>query len=181
VHRKSQVSRHDELAARFENLAANYGERLMAYLLRRVDRDEAPDVAAETLLTAWRRVRIMPVDDEQAFWWLLAIARRTAANHRRGIVRKVALADRLRALPTTITSPADTESQIMLRDSLTRLSDDDQELVRLVYWDGLRIKEAGMVLGVGEATARKRMQRIRESLRTALESEDDQVTQTVQL
>ncbi|MFT4010031.1 MAG: RNA polymerase sigma factor [Nocardioidaceae bacterium] len=173
------MSRRDELAARFEDLAADYGERLMAYLLRRVDHADAPDVAAETLLTAWRRVRVMPVVEEQAFWWLLAIARRTAANHRRGIVRKTALADRLRALPTSASSPVDTEAQIMLRDAIATLSDDDQELVRLVYWDGLQIKAAGTVLGIGEATARKRLQRIRERLRAALESEDDQVTQTV--
>lgn len=173
------MSSRDELAARFEDLAASYGERLMAYLLRRVDFKDAPDVAAATLLTAWRRIRVMPDTQEQAFWWLLSIARRTAANHRRGIVRRTKLADRLRAMPMAVINPVATDEQIVLRGAITTLSDDDQELVRLVYWDGFQIKEAATVLGVGEATARKRMQRARESLRAALAEEDDPVGQLI--
>jgi RNA polymerase sigma-70 factor (ECF subfamily) len=169
------MSSRDELATRFEDLASQYGERLMAYLLRRVDTRDAPDVAADTLLTAWRRIRVMPDHQEQAFWWLLSIARRTAANHRRGIIRRTNLADRLRAMPMSVSAPAAIDEQIVLRDAIMILSDDDQELVRLVYWDGLQIRAAAAVLGVGEATARKRMQRARESLRSALAEDDDPV------
>ncbi len=71
----------------------------------------------------------------------------------------------------------DTEAQLVLRDAIAKLSDDDQELVKLVYWDGLPINAAATVLSIGEATARKRMQRARKSLRVTLESEDDQITQ----
>ncbi len=171
------MTRRDELAARFEDLAANYGERLMAYLLRRVDPADAPDVAAETLLTAWRRVRAMPADDDEAFWWLLAIARRTTANHRRGMVRRSALANRLQALPTSLDPGVDTERQFLLRKALATLSEDDQELVRLVYWEGFATKAAATVMGLGEAAARKRMQGIREHLRASLAPEHARVTQ----
>lgn len=173
------MTSRDELAARFEDLAATYGDRLMAYLLRRVDVEDAADVAAETLLTAWRRIRVMPDEQEEAFWWLLSIARRTAANCRRGIVRRTRLADRLRAMPLSVGTPPATDQHIVLRHAITTLSDDDQELVRLVYWDDLQIKAAATVLGVGEATARKRMQRARESLRSALAEEEDPVSQLI--
>jgi RNA polymerase sigma-70 factor (ECF subfamily) len=164
------VRSRDHLAARFEELASNYGDRLMGYMVRRVDADEAPDVAAETLLTAWRRVRVMPDDSEQAFWWLLAIARRTVSNYRRGMVRRTALANRLRAV-TVAVSPVEQSDQVsQVREHLESLSADDQELIRLVYWDGLPINAAAAVLGIGEAAARKRMQRARSKLSQALQA-----------
>ncbi|MCD9153025.1 RNA polymerase sigma factor [Aeromicrobium duanguangcaii] len=164
----------DQLAARFEGLVERYGDRLLAYLLRRVPAEDAADVAADTLMTAWRRVRVMPDDDEQAFWWLLSIGRRSAANHRRGIVRRTALGDRLRALPTSAIAPALDDTGLLIRQLLDRLSDDDQELIRLVYWDDLPLRAAATVLGIGESAARKRLQRARDTLRVALDGTPDE-------
>lgn len=161
------MSERDERAARFTNLAGCYGDRLTAYVGRRVPTDDIPDVVAATLMTAWRRAPLMPDTDEEAFWWLLAIARRTVANHRRGIIRRTQLARRLRALPVT-TEPIDIESRLTVRDAIDRLPEDDRELIRLVYWDGLEINAAASVLEISHAAARKRLQRTRSALRTAL-------------
>ena len=163
-----QVSQNEERAERFSNLAARYGDRLTGYVLRRVSPEDAPDVVAAALLTAWRRVALMPTNDEEAFWWLLAVARRTVANHRRGIIRRTHLADRLRALPLTPVRPADVETRLTVREAINVLPEDDRELIRLVYWDGLEISAAAQVLGIGAAAARKRLQRIRSNLRTTL-------------
>lgn len=163
-------------AARFERVARLHGDRLTGYLLRRIAVDEVPDVAAETLATAWRRVRLMPHADEEALWWLLAVARRTLANHRRGLVRRQALADRLRAVPMTVSAPAESEAVEVLAAAVADLSADDQELIRLVYWDGFSTKAAGEILGIGGAAARKRLQRARDALRLAMQDVDE-VTQ----
>jgi RNA polymerase sigma factor (sigma-70 family) len=165
--RSYSAGRHPD-EARFEQIAAKYGDRLLSYVLRRVGPDDAADVVAETLLVAWRRISALPNDDEQAFWWLLAIARRCCANQRRGDTRRNALAAKLRQIPVTVVRPPDTETQIVVRDALAGLSDDDQELIRLIYWDGLKIAGAANVLGITDATARKRLQRIRATLRTKL-------------
>lgn len=157
-----------DLVDRFERVAQLHGERLMGYLVRRVASDEAPDVAAEVLTTAWRRVRLMPAEDEEALWWLLAIARRTLANHRRGLIRRQALAERLRDAHV-VTAPSE-EGEIvgLLGDAINQLAEYDRELVRLVYWDGLSAKGASEVLGIGDAAARKRLQRIRGALRSTI-------------
>lgn len=162
------MSRREDLAVRFERIAELHGDRLMGYLLRRVTTDDAPDVAAQTLLVAWRRVHVMPTEDEQALWWLLAIARRTVANHRRGLVRKDALADRLRALPMAVTQSVNADLGLAMAEALEALPADDQELVRLIYWDDLSVKAAAAVLDISDAAARKRLQRARERLRDAL-------------
>jgi RNA polymerase sigma-70 factor (ECF subfamily) len=162
------VSRSGDRAARFTDLAARCGDRLAGYVSRRVPTEDIPDVVAATLLSAWRRASLMPAEDDEAFWWLLAIARRTIANHRRGVLRRTRLADRLRALPIPPTPTDDIESRLSVRDAIARLPDDDRELVRLVYWDGLEINAAARVLGIGAPAARKRLQRIRSRLRTTL-------------
>jgi RNA polymerase sigma-70 factor, ECF subfamily len=60
---------------------------------------------------------------------------------------------------------AGAEMQRALAHSIRELSDEDRLLVKLYYFDGLRLKEAGSVLGVHEATASRRLTRIHGELR----------------
>jgi RNA polymerase sigma-70 factor, ECF subfamily len=60
---------------------------------------------------------------------------------------------------------AGAEMQKALARSIKDLSDEDRLLVRLYYFDGLRLREAGSVLGVHEATASRRLTRIHRELR----------------
>jgi RNA polymerase sigma-70 factor (ECF subfamily) len=57
-----------------------------------------------------------------------------------------------------------------LGQTLAELSDEDRLLVKLYYFDGLRLKEAGAVLGVHEATASRRLTRIHGEVRQRVES-----------
>ena len=53
--------------------------------------------------------------------------------------------------------------------SIATLAAEDALLVKLYYTDGLRLKEAGILLGVHEATASRRLARIHATLRDATE------------
>ena len=53
---------------------------------------------------------------------------------------------------------------------MMELSDEDRLLVKLYYFDGLRLREAGSVLGLHEATASRRLTRIHGELRDRVES-----------
>ena len=55
-------------------------------------------------------------------------------------------------------------------DALAGLSERDQELIRLVIWDGFGVGEAGTVLGMKESTARSRYARAKSRLRHELEA-----------
>jgi len=57
-----------------------------------------------------------------------------------------------------------------LAQALAELSDEDRLLMKLYYFDGLRLKEAGAVLGVHEATASRRLTRIHGEVRQKVES-----------
>jgi len=54
--------------------------------------------------------------------------------------------------------------------ALAELDDEDRLLMKLYYFDGLRLREAGAVLGVHEATASRRLTRIHGEVRERVES-----------
>lgn len=60
---------------------------------------------------------------------------------------------------------AGVQLQKALAKSVKDLSAEDRLLVKLYYFDGLRLREAGAVLGVHEATASRRLTRVHAQLR----------------
>lgn len=150
---------------RLEHLATTVGPDVLAYLARRVDpREDAADVYQQVLTITWRKLRAVPADDQEAFAWMLGVARRCLANHRRAGVRRSALADRVRDdLRVAVRAP-DPAVAARANQLLAKLSEDDRELVTLVHWEGLTLAAAAGVLGISAAAARKRMERLRRTL-----------------
>jgi RNA polymerase sigma-70 factor (ECF subfamily) len=64
---------------------------------------------------------------------------------------------------------AGVEMQKALATSIKQLPAEDRLLVKLYYFDGLRLREAGAVLGVHEATASRRLTRVHAELRQQVE------------
>jgi DNA-directed RNA polymerase specialized sigma24 family protein len=60
---------------------------------------------------------------------------------------------------------AQTDMQQALSEAVQELTAEDRLLVKLYYFDDLRLREAGAVLGVHEATASRRLTRIQADLR----------------
>lgn len=153
-----------------EELAANAPD-LLAYFERRVTRDDAADLLAEVMLTVWRRADQLPADPVRARMWLFVTARNVLANAERSERRRWRLANRLRMMLGSQTSPAaasDPEEGAEVRDAIARLSPDLAELIRLVHWDGLTLVEAAEVMEIPASTARGRYQRAKQELREAL-------------
>ena len=57
-----------------------------------------------------------------------------------------------------------------LRQAMAELADEDRLLMKLYYFEGLRLREAGAVLGVHEATASRRLTRIHGEVRQRVEA-----------
>jgi RNA polymerase sigma-70 factor len=57
-----------------------------------------------------------------------------------------------------------------LARAIGELAAEDRLLVKLYYFDGLRLREAGAVLGVHEATASRRLTRVHEEVRSRVEA-----------
>ena len=150
---------------------------LLNYLQRRAGIQDSPDLLAEVMVTAWRRISVLPKDPEQARMWLFGIARNVLSDHARGERRRWRLADRIRSRTTAAdatTAPVDTHYEV--QDAVDRLPVELAELVRLVYWDGFTLADAAALTGVSASTARGRYQRARAQLRVALFPEEARQT-----
>lgn len=156
----------DEL--RLEDLAGTAGPRVLAYLARRTSPPDAvADIYQQVLLTTWTRIARVPLEPDAALCWMLATARRHLANHARGQRRRLGGTERLASSIRVVQPPSSFEHE-PLDHALRGLNADDLELVRLVYWDDLTTTQVAAVIGIRPATVRKRLQRAREQLRTAL-------------
>lgn len=138
------------------------------YAARRVPPDDVEDVVAEVFATAWRHRAKLP--DPPKFWLL-----RTAWFHiqrqYRSRLRENRLADRLAGLrheqPTGLEERA--VDAVLVRSAMARLTDTDQEVLRLAAWEGLSNAEIAEVLVCSPITARSRLHRARHRLSRLLD------------
>jgi RNA polymerase sigma-70 factor (ECF subfamily) len=166
---------------RLEDLARTHGQRVLGYLTRRIEvREDAADVWQQVLTTTWRKIYAVPSEDEAALGWLIAVARRELANHRRSANRRHASTERLRNALATLPAVAEDAGNVdRARSALAALSEPDRELITLTYWDRLTSDQAAAALGISGTAARKRLQRARKQLATMLsDAERDQPTDT---
>jgi RNA polymerase sigma-70 factor (ECF subfamily) len=152
---------------RLEDLFETHHRALLAYAGRRLPTlTDAEDAVAEVFLVAWRRLDDVP-DGDAALPWLYGVARRTIANQRRGHFRRSRLRNRLEQTADRPTIPAPTGSEPALA-ALDRLSASDQEILRLVAWEGLSHAEIAAVLGISVNAVAIRLHRARARFEQAL-------------
>jgi len=163
--------------ARFDELWHELFPRVLGYALRRTEAEEARDVVAETFLVAWRRLEAVPHGDE-ALPWLLATARKQLANRRRREDTRQRHIEGPRASLARdpaegVGDPAEgVADRAALAAAFDRLSEVDRETLALIAWDGLRPREAAIVLGCSAATFAVRAHRARRRLAALLADGD---------
>jgi RNA polymerase sigma factor (sigma-70 family) len=122
---------------------------------------DGEDLVAGTLEIAWRRLADVPVDDPLP--WLYVVAHNLWRNQTRKDLRRGGILARLPAVPPPSGDPAGLHRDT-LRAALEWLSEDDQEVLRLVAWDGLTPAQVAAVLGCTPVAARSRLHRARNRL-----------------
>ena len=151
--------RFPEDHARFSELFERYHRHVLTYCMRRTRTEaDAEDATAEAFVVAWRRRDIAPRSDA-ALPWLYAIARRTLANQRRANGRRDRLSRGLVASADAGTVAGEAPGPAIA--ALERLSPADQEVLRLVAWEGLGHGEIAEVLGVSANAVGIRVHRAR--------------------
>lgn len=156
---------------RFEALFAAHFDVVLRFAMTRAEPETAKDVASETFLAAWRAIDELPAAPRG---WLLAVARHKLADHYRSGGRRDKL-ETVLAICTATTSP-DHADRITdhdhVRVAFARLPAMDQEVLRLLAWDGLTRAEAAESLGCSTALFAVRLHRARRRLRDALNGQD---------
>jgi len=164
----------------FEILVREHADMLTAYLRSLLWSDQGlDDVFQEVMLVAWRR--LPEYDRTRPFGaWLRGIGRNMVLEHHRKGRARAAVTDpvildgvesRFQALLSAGGSAPDwggggqfrSRAERML-DCLQRLPDILRETVEMVYARGMLLRQIAESVGVNEETAKKRLQRARESL-----------------
>src|SRR3954471_10103247 len=98
--------------------------------------EDAQDLVASTLEVAWRRLDEVPGDEPLP--WLYGVARNVGRNRLRAQLRQERLMARLiRREARRNLQPLDDSDVDALRQALATLDAADQEILRLVAWEGL--------------------------------------------
>jgi RNA polymerase sigma factor (sigma-70 family) len=160
--------------ARFEQLYNATYRKTLAYVLRRTQNaTDAHDVVADTYLVAWRRLdELMQVREPQA--WLYGVAYRTLGNLRRTGRRQDKLLSRA-PLADANQNDLDPARSVEVRDQLERvtlaiaqLPERDQEILRLIAYEGLDRAAIGIVLGINARLVGTLVYRARRRLEATL-------------
>jgi RNA polymerase sigma-70 factor (ECF subfamily) len=159
-----------------ETFAAAYREHYWAvsrYVARRLDgrAGEVEEVVAEVFTVAWRRRADLPASPLP---WLYGVARNCLANTVRGYGRRRRLLDRIGNDETAhgrqiVDSPDAEPPGAWVHEVLARLSETDQEVLRLTAWEDLGVEEVAVVLGCGRRAAAMRLHRARRRLRAEID------------
>ena len=155
-------------SARFEQLFKAHYERVLSYALRRTNSAVADDAVAETFVIAWRRLESIPRNELP---WLLGVTRRVLANQRRRDATQEQVALRFAAEPVAC-EVRDSTLDPDLSLAFSKLGERDQELLRLIAWEGLAPAEAARVLGWSAVGTRVRLHRVRGRLQSLLARPD---------
>jgi RNA polymerase sigma-70 factor, ECF subfamily len=156
---------------RFRDLYDSMRSRLTSYALRRtLSPEDAADVIAEVFTIAWRRIDDIPRDDA-GILWLYATARRVIANRGRKVMHQQQVIERLRHLAgmslVPMAHPGHERSMIGVL-VLSRMDEDDREILMLAGWEGLGTAELACTLQCSPTAARIRLHRARARLSAAL-------------
>jgi RNA polymerase sigma factor (sigma-70 family) len=149
----------------FEQVFNRCYRAVYSYAARRVEPAAVQDVVSETFLIAWRRRAEL---EEPALPWLLGVARRVAANHRRSDARRGALHERLLLEQPLVHDSGPSARDPRLLGALAGLNERDREALMLVAWDGLDHRSAAKVMGCSSGAFSVRVHRARGRLARAL-------------
>ena len=145
------------------------------YLHRRVGRDLADELAAETFTQAYRRRSTFEPRFDGALPWLYGIAANLVRRHRRTEVRRLKAYARTGvdgSVELDETSVAERlDAGVLgasLAEALASLPGDERETLSLVVFAELTYDEVGRALGTPTGTVASRMNRIRRRLSARL-------------
>jgi RNA polymerase sigma factor (sigma-70 family) len=169
---KASVRDPDRFAVIFDRHAP-YVHR---YLARRLGREAADDLVAETFLVAFGKRQRYDHSRLDARPWLYGIATNLVGQHRRGEAKQLRLRNAIGPEPAEASHAERVVAQVaaqamgsLLGIALAELSTGDRDVLLLIAWEGLSYDEVATALGIPVGTVRSRLNRARKQVREVLE------------
>jgi len=151
-----------------------------AFVARRLGRNLADDLAAETFLVAFDGRIGYDKSRPGAAPWLYGIASNLVARHKRAEERRYRAIARSASESHAPAAVPDIDSRLdaaarrgALAEALAGLAERDRSVLLLVAWADLSCDEVAQALGIPPGTARSRLHRSRKRLKAVLHTGDD--------
>jgi RNA polymerase sigma factor (sigma-70 family) len=162
---------------RFAALFDRHAPHIQRYLARRVGRQAADDLLAETFLVAWGKRESYNPSYRDARPWLYGIATNLIGQHRREEMRQFRLRqtagpdrDKDDYAERVVVNLTAQSIRAALADALAGLAEPDRDVLLLIAWEQLSYEEVARALGIPVGTVRSRLHRARTKVRQALAS-----------
>ena len=158
-----------------DELYARHGSGIFSFLMARLgDQQLAEEVLQDVMLAAWNGAAGFRAESKVRTW-LLTIARNRAINtRRRRTFTQVPINEALDAR-TDDTEPLERLTQqaeySAVRAALETLSENQREVLVLVFYHHLTAAEIAEMLDISIGTVKSRLHRAKEALRNVLQSE----------
>ncbi|MGO9341778.1 MAG: RNA polymerase sigma factor [Acidimicrobiales bacterium] len=154
----------------FVEVVRRHARPVSAYLVRRVGRELAEDLLAETWVSAFASRSSYDRAYADARAWLIGIAHNVLRAHWRRASHEDVLSEvqELANPWPEVDERLDAEAATGLRQALSDLPADEREVLLLVAWEQLSVADAARSLGIPAGTARYRLHRARRLLRQAI-------------
>ncbi|SFB62230.1 RNA polymerase sigma-70 factor, ECF subfamily [Amycolatopsis marina] len=167
----------------FAVLFDRHSPHIHRYLARRLGRQVADDLLAETFLTAFRKRAGYDLSRPDARPWLYGIATNLVSGHRRAEQREYRLRS-MTAVQSDVDCHADRVAAQVTAQAMTRLlatamaelSDGDRDVLVLIAWEGLAYDEVASSLDIPVGTVRSRLNRARRKVRLVLDTPETNPT-----
>ena len=168
---------HDSMSdpERFAVLVRRHAPAIQRYVTRRIGREAAEDVVAETVHIAFRQRGYSTDDGRDCLPWLYGIATRLAHRHWRSETRQLNLLARTGIDPVTepFTDRVDAEvsanaAKARLAAAVARLPAGQRDALLLLVWADLSYDQIARATGVPMGTVQSRISRARRRLRKQL-------------
>ena len=161
----------------FAELFAWYAPRVKSFLLRLAADDAlAEELAQEVLLTVWRKAHLFDRRQASASTWIFRIARNKRIDAARRAAKPELDAEDPSLWPNEMTAPDDAAHgaarDAKVREAMETLPDDQKQLLRQAFFDGLSHSEIAEMEGIPLGTVKSRLRLAFGKLRRILDEGD---------
>ena len=167
----------------YENIDQMYeeNEKLVYVFVR--DHTDDEQLAMELAQIVWYKIwhsfeKIRQIEKKDLHNYIRAIVKNAAADHFNNEKRSSDMVNEITYLHDERSASVEEEIEEFLNrelgeyldEAMAILTDDEKLLIKLKYGDQLKSAEIGSLLGISDASARMKLQRIREKLKKEIEN-----------
>lgn len=156
-----RVAAHQDRAA-FSELFAYYAPRVKSWLLRLgADNAQAEEIAQDVMVTVWRKAGLFDRTQASVSTWIFRIARNRRIDVFRRTKRPALDPEEEMILPAGVEAPDAAveamETETRVRAAMQDLPEEQLQLVRLAFYEGLSHREIAERLDVPLGTVKSRI------------------------